>query len=81
MSKRELQHAQQRNAQLQVWANYIDSQSFFWMCLCQFPIFLEIHQVAIYSDEVADNMNAIEITGADSAKNYIPIKREGSEPS
>ncbi len=43
--------------------------------------FLAINQVAIHTGDVADTMNAIEITGANSAKNYIPIKREGSEPS
>ncbi len=46
-----------------------------------FSFLLAITQVAIHTDAVADNMNAIEITGASSAKNYIPIKREGSEPS
>ncbi len=46
-----------------------------------FSFFLAIHQVAIHTADVADTMDAIEITGAESAKNYIPIQREGSEPS
>ncbi len=47
-----------------------------------FPLnLIEISQVAIHIQVVADNMNAIEIIGTGSAKNYIPIKRDGSEPS
>ncbi len=52
-----------------------------WICYNYFPFLLAIPQVAIHTADVADTMNAIEITGAESAKNYIPIKREGSEPS
>ncbi len=52
-----------------------------WICYNYFPFLLAIPQVAIHTADVADTMNAIEITGAESAKNYIPIQREGSEPS